>query len=278
MPSRRSRSARCMPINPAAPVTRTFIATSGSRPLSSTQFLGHRRAGRFFAHAFAAVACCAVLERAQLGVLAEARERADGDMREPCRAVEESGSKHVEAEEPGERRHDETERRRAFAARAHRLGLERRVAILLREIPIERVGGGMQQISPQPTDAACGNDVLMHHVFAPPRAASVEQPQLPVWITLAVREPAAEEAVATRHRIRRVPRRDHRLADRAFERRRYALVRVDAEDPVVRGFSYGEVLLRTVTKPRLHDHPGAEAASDFYGIIATAGIDDDRLG
>ena len=69
----------------------------------------------------------------------------------------------------------------------------------------------------------------------------------------------------------------HRLADRRFQLGRYALVRVEAQHPIVARFRDREILLRAVSEPGLSQHPGAGAVSDFYGIIAAAGIDDEAL-
>ena len=109
--------------------------------------------------------------------------------------------------------------RRALAARVHRLGLQRRVAVLLREVGVERLGRRVQQVAGERGHRAVGDDVLVHRVVGPARAAAVEQAHVPVGIAFAVREPAAEEAVAPRHRVGRraagVPARTARAIARA---------------------------------------------------------------
>jgi hypothetical protein len=70
-------------------------------------------------------------------------------------------------------------------------------------------------------------------------------------------------------------RRDERGANRSAELRGDALVGIEAEHPVVRRVRDCEVLLRTESLPRLHEHARAAAPGDFHGIIAAARIDDD---
>ena len=107
----------------------------------------------------------------------------------------------VEAHEARERRHDEPQRRDALAARVHRRGLQRRVAVLLRDVLVERFGRRVQQVAGEPRPPPRRRDVLVHGVVAPARVAAIEQAHVPVGIAFAVREPAAEEAVAARHRV-----------------------------------------------------------------------------
>ena len=117
----------------------------------------------------------------------------------------------------------------------------------------------------------------MNLVVAPARVAAMEQAYVPVRIALAMLEPAPEEPVAPRHRIREVTRRHKLRPYRCAQFRRHALVRVQAKDPVVRSLRDREILLPPETEPRLFDDPRPAAARDFYGIIAAAGIDHDRL-
>jgi hypothetical protein len=160
----------------------------------------------------------------------------------------------------------------------HRFGLQRRVAVLLGEITVQRLGGGMQQVAVETADRSVGEDVLVHDVVAPACVAAVEKPQVPVGITFAVRQPAAEKPVAARHRVSVVARLAQRIAYRALELGRDALVGIEAEDPVVRGLGDREVLLPPESEPGLCDYARTGAPGEFYGIIAAAGIDDDRLG
>ena len=168
---------------------------------------------------------------------------------------------------------------RLLAARVHRLRLQRRVAVLLRDVVVDRLRGRVQEIAVEAHDRPVGDDVLVHRVVGPARAAPVEQPHVPVRVALAVREPAAEEAVAPRDRVGR--RRGHavaeRGADRALERGRHALVGVEAQHPVVLRGRDREVLLRAEAAPRFLEHARAAAPRDFHGIIAAARVDHDRL-
>ena len=92
-----------------------------------------------------------------------------------------------------------------------------------------------------------------------------------------MREPAAEEAVAARERVRSRARRSELLRDRRGELGRHALVRVETQHPVVSGRADGERFLRAEPRPLALDHARAPAPRDFHGIIAAARVDDDDL-
>ncbi len=184
----------------------------------------------------------------------------------------------VEADESRERRADEPHDARALAAGVHRLGLDRRVPVLLGDVGVERFGRRMQQVAGKARDRAVCSHVLMDGIVGPARMPAVEQAHDPIGVTFAVPQPAAEEAVAPRHRKRDGRRRrSERRTNRRAELRRDALVGIEAENPVVRRVRDREVLLRPESLPRLHDHARAAAAGDFHGIIAAARIDDDDL-
>jgi hypothetical protein len=195
--------------------------------------------------------------------------------------VEEAELHDVEPGEPRERRQHELAHAGALAARVHRLGLQRRVAVLLGEVGIERFGGRVQQIARETAHRAVGDDVLVDGVVGPAGAPAVEKAHVPVGIAFAMGQPAAKQPVAAGERVRGGDRgramRRQRRADCRRELWRQALVGVEAQHPVVPRLAHREVLLRAVARPRMRDHPRTEAARDFYGIIAAAGIDDDDL-
>ena len=148
--------------------------------------------------------------------------------------------------------------------------------VLLRQISVERLGRGVQQIATETRDDAVRDNVLVHRVVGPARAPTIEQPDDPIRIAFAMPEPAAEKAVAARDRESSRGRgRRERRANRRFELGSDAFVGIEAKHPVVRGLRHRETLLRTETEPGLRDDPRAAAAGDFHGIIAAAGIDDD---
>ena len=148
--------------------------------------------------------------------------------------------------------------------------------VLFRQISVKRLGRDVQQIAAEARDGTVRDNVLVHRVLGPARAATVEQPDNPIRIAFAMPEPAAEKAVAARNCKRsRARRRSERRANCRFEFRSDAFVGIEAKYPVMRGLRHCETLLWTETKPRLRDDPRAAAAGDFHGIIAAAGIDDD---
>ncbi len=120
-------------------------------------------------------------------------------------------------------------------AGVHRRRLQAGVAVLLVEVALERLGGRVHQVAAQASDRAVGKHVLVHRVLAPPRAPAIEQARVPVGIAFAVPQPAAEEAIAARHRECRDGGRGcaQRGLDLPGELRRKALVRVETEHPVV---------------------------------------------
>ena len=95
--------------------------------------------------------------------------------------------------------------------------LQRRVAVLLRDVVVDRLGRRVQQVAGEPHDRPVGDDVLVHRIVGPARAPAVEQAHVPVRIAFAVREPAAEEAIAARERVRRRRRRARARTARAID-------------------------------------------------------------
>src|SRR5215468_4243990 len=87
------------------------------------------------------------VECAELRVLEKAREGADRDVSESRRAVEKAELQDVEAQEARQRRQREVERAGAAAARVQLRRLERRIAILLRDVRVDRFGRRVQEIA-----------------------------------------------------------------------------------------------------------------------------------
>jgi len=193
-------------------------------------------------------------------------------------AVEKSQPQDVEAEKPRERRHQQPPDARTLAAPVHRLGLERRITVLLRDVRFERLRRCVQQIAGEPRDGTVDGHVLVHGIVGPASMAPIEKPHDPVRVAFAMGKPAPEKPVAPCHRKRRRGGRiGQSRANRGTKLRRDALVGIEAEHPIVRGVLHGEILLRPEALPRLHDDPRAAAAGDFHGIITAARIDHDDL-
>jgi hypothetical protein len=62
--------------------------------------------------------------------------------------------------------------------------------------------------------------------------------------------------------------------ERGLQRCAQLLIRIEREDPVVRGVLRGEVFLFGVTGPRAREEARAMLAGDFRGAVGAAGIDD----
>ena len=89
-------------------------------------------------------------------------------------------------------------------ARVHRLGLQRRVAVLLRDVGVDRFGGRVQQIAARARSTGPSATTFSCTGSSDQRARRRSNRRtFQSGIAFAVREPAAEEAVAPRHRVRR---------------------------------------------------------------------------
>ena len=125
------------------------------------------------------------------------------------------------------------------------LGLQRGVAVLLRR-------GSARASRPNRAEGrprAVATGAVVSTARAPSSSLqrawrAVEEPHVPVGIALAVREPAAEEAVAAGHRVdgaARARRSSATIAARSCVA--HPLVGVEAQHPVVRGLRDRELLL-----------------------------------
>src|SRR5208282_4524885 len=153
------RSATCMPINPAAPVTRTFIPAL----LSARRDGGAGRPrGRSMRAATRSSSALRLLQRAHLRVLAKAAEAADGNVHQARGSVEKAGAQEVEAQETKQRREHEADAGKALAASVHRRRLQRRILILLGQIGVERFRRRVQKIPIEAADRDLAQYPLVH--------------------------------------------------------------------------------------------------------------------
>src|SRR5258705_331125 len=82
------------------------------------------------------------------------------------------------------------------ASRAALLSTQRGIAVLLGDIGVDRFRRRMQQVAAQLSHRAVRDDLFVDEVVGPARTPAVEQASVPVRVAFAMREPAAEEAVA----------------------------------------------------------------------------------
>src|SRR5258705_8709564 len=87
------------------------------------------------------------------------------------------------------------------AAGMQRGGLQRSVAILLRNIGVERFRRSMHQVTGNALDRTVSNNALMHGVVGPACAPAIEQAYRPIGIAFTVRKPATEKTIPPRDRI-----------------------------------------------------------------------------
>ena len=109
-----------------------------------------------------------------------------------------------------------------LARSVHRLGLHRRVAVLLRDVGVDRLGGRVQEIAAQARDRPVRRRLSRARGRSDQRARRRSNSRtFQSGIAFAVREPAAEEAIAARHRVGRGGRRAvrERIADRCARAR-----------------------------------------------------------
>jgi hypothetical protein len=151
-----------------------------------------------------------------------------------------------------------------LAARVHRLGLKCRIAVLLGEIGIERLGRCVQQVAVEPSDRPVGDDVLVDDVIGPARVATVEQANRPVGIAFAMTKPAAE-SIAPRDSnaawlgsSKPAPMAIARSGESISSASRHSTQSCAACAP--------RAPLRSESEPRLLDH-ARRGRGDFYGII-----------
>ena len=188
---------------------------------------------------------------------------------------------HVEAQETRRAaRARSCARARALASRVHRLRLQRRVAVLLLDIALERLRRRVQQIAREASTGPSAMHVLVHRILAPARAAAIEEARVPVRIAFAV------ASQRPRKRLRRAiayaaaaggPARSPRGSPAASSgvtrssASRHSTQSWRPRPPRNSSAAPKPVHARSITRA-----PGA--AGNCYGIIAAARIDDDGLG
>ena len=195
----------------------------------------------------------------------------------PGHAVEEAQPQDVELEEAHHRREQQVQHAGALAELVSLARGERGVAVLALEVGGEVVGRVVHQVAFERAGRDRVEHFLVHQVVAPARVHAVEEARAPVGIALAVREPAAEEAVAPRHAVDRRDRRRRARAGCSPRARRDALVGVEAEHPVVLRLLDGELLLAAEAEPFLLHHARAAPRRDLAVASVEAGIDHDDL-
>ena len=259
---RRSRARRCassaravcMPMKPAAPVTSTCISVSPCPSRSSARSLAYLRK-----LANAPIAMCA----------------------KPAAPSRKPSLHDVEAEEArGGRQRHAPARSRVSPARVHRLGLQRRVAVLLRDVGVDRFGGRVQEIAAQGARPARRRRPSRARdrrtsAHAGGRTGARSSPDS----LRRARASGRGSGCGARSRTPR-PRRAAREQRRGSPRASSGDTRSSASTHSTQSCArlrHGEILLRAVALPRMLDHARAGALRDRYGIIAAARIDHDRL-
>src|SRR5439155_21705813 len=117
-------------------------------------------------------------------------------MRETRSAVEKAELQYIEANKPCERRQREMHCARLAAVRMQCRGLQRRIAVLLRDIGVERFRRCMHQVTGKALDRTVRNNTFMDDVVGPTRAPPIKQADRPIGIPFAVRNTAAEKSIA----------------------------------------------------------------------------------
>lgn len=160
------------------------------------------------------------------------------------------------------------------------LGHHPRVAFGLGQLLLQGAVGEVQQVAGQVAHRAVHAGRLVDLAAAAPAAApAVEQAQHPVGIGVAMaQEPAevvrqAREAVAGGAVETAVASPQDRRAQGVVD----ALVRVQAQHPVVAGLGHGEGLLAAVAVEGAVQHGGAVGGGDGRGGVGGARIDHDDL-
>src|SRR5262245_9271148 len=100
----------------------------------------------------------------------------------------------------------------------------------------------MQEITAEFADGSVGNDMLVNRVVAPSCVRAVEKTHDPVGVALAMAQPSAKKAIASRHCECSVARVFQRIPYRRGELRRHSFIGIEAKDPVMACLRHCEVL------------------------------------
>ena len=185
-------------------------------------------------------------------------------------SVEEAEPEEIELEETQQRREQDMSDACMPAPGDGILRRQRRIAVLLGEIAVERFGRVVQQVAFDPADLAIGYYLLMHGIVRPARMATVEQAQAPVGVALAMAQIAAHEAIAAGKPVGPAGWSGQRRFDALAQTLADALVGIDAEHPVVAGLFDSELLLRPETAPFSLNDARAQLLRFFDGTVGTA--------
>jgi heptosyltransferase-1 len=135
----------------------------------------------------------------------------------------------------------------------------------------------VQQVAEQAAHRPRRNHLFVDGVFRPVRVAAVEEPQRPIWIPLAVAQPAVHEAVAARKLVGGKARRGELVPDALAQLVADPFIGVERQDPVVPGVGGGEALLCPITQPFLVNYARAVSLGNSDGIVGTARVHHDKL-
>lgn len=133
----------------------------------------------------------------------------------------------------------------------------------------------MQQFAAQFSDRTFHLQRLVDLRAAPPGFSTLPQARLPVGIPVAMADPAAAKTGASRKTKRRVAAgMRERATNLVAQSGRNYFIRVEIQQPRLRGFAGGGIFLDAITFPRFAKNFRAELRGDFIRAISHVVVDD----
>src|SRR3954470_9909545 len=130
----------------------------------------------------------------------------------------------------------------------------------------KRAAGKVQNVRLEVSDTALHRDRFVNIFASPSGFSAIEEPDFPVWVPAAVKNPAADILRKPRHRIGIELRSCFLdLPDFGFERLAQAFVGIERENPIVSGKLGCEVFLGGIAMPEGFNHASAELLGNLRG-------------
>ena len=218
------------------------------------------------------------LQLPELGEFQEHRIRVHDRNREPDRPVEKASAQHVVPEERRGWVCHEPERSCSLAALVHLPRGERRVVVDAIQLIAKIAKRVVLKLVDELTRPAVDGHRLVDVKSVPPRGPAVVESGLEVRIEVGRPYPASQVVRDARHPVALAGRLGgEQRADLGGQRRRDAFVRVERENPVVRGQAVSEVLLIDVAGPRAGLHASALRSRDGDRVVSASRVHEDDL-
>lgn len=171
---------------------------------------------------------------------------------------------------------DKSEYRPAAIAASGRLSSpESTVAVHVLDVGVKRGIGMMEQIAMQMTRRTPMPNRFVDCALFEMSGAAAKEPQLGIGVVAAVPNPAAEEEVSARKKVRVAIRlSSEQIMDFRHQFHAHFFIGIEREHPVPRAFGDGGIFLSTETLPFLDEKLRAAFPSDLRCAVRRTTIDD----